>query len=489
MRARSMGTLVSAAVCLSALLGCGGGGGGGSGGGSSDVASFGGAWYFTRTDPTSACGNSPKLGVPITIAQAGADLTLTSNQGSFAGSVSGDIASFPGPLIVFHVDTSQYVRYTSVSVQRNGTALEGTAEVSVSASPSGTPATCQGDAAILIVPEMRLESFNLAGATDVALDAPLIFRFTDDVDPASVTPDSLQILGTAPFFWATPVVVDGRELALLPYLPNFADYSDAGLSPGADYDLVLPDLLSTDTIRSTRGAPLAQRALHTFRTVPSVVFVEPRRPLVHSPGPLASPLGRGDEDGCLNNPGNGLFSFPGFQAGATASDTLLCLLNEGPPHVIPELCDPAHDARNVGTPSAASPGQVDLPALRIRLNEPVDPADVVLRDAGTLRSVNVQLWRVGDAAGSPIAVDASNQMQVNDPLVVQDYLQTEVILVASNAVPPGTYLVNVRGLTDLAGNPLVTSDAPSPSIGGYQGIEAAVAGVVPPGYRLYFRTP
>lgn len=148
-----------------------------------------------------------------------------------------------------------------------------------------------------------------------------------------------------------------------------------------------------------------------------------------------------------------------------------------------------HDARGVGTPSAASPGMVDLPGIRVRLNEPVDPADVELRAAGTLRTVNVQLWHVGDAAGAPIAIDASNQIQVNAPLVVQDYLQTEVILVAPSAVPPGTYLVNVRGLTDLAGNPLVTSDAPSPSIGGYQGIEAAVAGVVPPGYRLYFRTP
>jgi hypothetical protein len=217
------------------------------------------------------------------------------------------------------------------------------------------------------------------------------------------------------------------------------------------------------------------------------LFVEPFRPLVHAPGPYASPPGRGDEDGCLNNATNSLYAFPGFQIGASAADTLLCRIHEGPPRVVPEGCEPAHDARGQGTPSAVAAGHVDLPAIRVRLNEPIDPGPLAVHPPSQ-RSPTVQLWRVGTVDGDPVPVTASEQVPTNRPLVVQSIEQAEVILVATGPLPPGTYLVNVLGLTDLPGNPLVTTDGPSPADGGYEAIDAAIAGVVPAGRRIYFRT-
>lgn len=329
--------------------------------------------------------------------------------------------------------------------------------------------------------DLVLVGFNLPNIAGVALNQPLIFTFSDDVDPFTVTPDTVQVVGTPSFTFET-TVVDGNLAALLPFIPNFKDYSDSGLAPNTMYSVFLPIFPAVDTVRSTRGRPLVQAESYTFTTVPTNTFIEPRRPLVHEP--LAA---KGDEEGCLQNSAFEPPLYTGaFQSGTSASARLLCLENEGPPHIVLDDCIPTHDQRAVGTPSAVSAGFLDLPAVRVRFNEPLDPVTVYPYIPVTKRSLNVQLWRVGDIDGNPIG--SPTQVPTNEPLLVQDLGQTEAILVASGAQPQGTYLVNIQGVRDLPGNALVISDSPNPALGGYSAIDASLTGTVPPGYRIYFRT-
>jgi hypothetical protein len=349
--------------------------------------------------------------------------------------------------------------------------------------------------------QMVLVGFNLPNIAGVPLNSPLIFTFSADVDPQSVTPDTIQVVGSPSFTFET-IRVDGNLVAELPFIPNFEDFSDSGLAPATQYSVSLPTFPAVDTVRSTNGLPLVMAESFTFVTSPSFTFIEVRRPIDHSPGPITDPDGRGDDDGCINNPDNDLFDelvvCNNFQFGPNrctdpAYDShpmkLLCLKNEGPPRVLPENSIPKPDQRGVGTPSAVAPGLVDLGAIRVRFNEPLDPTTVVPYVPTSQLSLNVQLWRVGDTDANPLPpVPGPIQIKTNKPVVVQNLEQTEAILVATKPELQGTYLINILGLRDLAGNPIVTSDKPDPAEGGYALIDAGLVGKVPPGYRIYFRT-
>jgi hypothetical protein len=444
-----------------------------------------------RTDPLTACGHATQLEMPISITQSGASLTLTTPYGTFAGSVAPDAAFIPGPMVVPGPLPATLVQYISWTLRRDGALIRATATVTT-LSPGIAPLPCTAVANFRIVPEFRLVSFNLDGMDGVALNYPLIFRFNDLVDPASFNPDTLRVVGApGPFFEAFHT--DGDALALLPYTPNFADLFDAGLQPDEEYDVILPAYPETIVLRSIHGAPLALSVSTSFRTVMKAEFVEPRRLLVHAAGPSSFPPGLGDEDGCLNAATNSLYVFPGFQTGTDASAILLCLTNEGGPHVVPEQCVPAHDADDVGSSSADESGKINLPALRIAFDEPIHPAVAAAYDVPGQVATNLQLWHVGDLDANPIPVTAANQVRTNRPVVIQRGSQVpppiaQAILVPLAPQPPGTYVVVVRSLTDLPGSALVTSNEPSPSVGGYAAIDAAISGVVPEGYRYYFRT-
>src|SRR5262245_48025460 len=223
--------------------------------------------------------------------------------------------------------------------------------------------------------DVVLVGFNMPNIAGVPLNYPLIYTFSDNIDPLTATPDTIQVVGSPSFTFET-IVVDGNLVAELPFIPNFEDYSDSGLAPGKTYTVFLPTFPAVDTVRSTRGRPLVTAESFTFNTNPVATFVEPRRPLVHSPGPISQPNpppgAKGDDDGCVQNPTNSHFNGT-FQTGTSADALLLCLKNEGPPHVILDECSPTQDQRAVGTPSAIAGGFLDLPAIRVRFNEPLDP--------------------------------------------------------------------------------------------------------------------
>lgn len=327
-----------------------------------------------------------------------------------------------------------------------------------------------------------LVSFNLPNIAGVPLNQPLIFQFSDDVDPSSVTPDTIQVVGS-PSFTFEQIVVDGNLVAELPFIPNFEDYSDSGLAPAKTYSVFLPIFPAVNTVRSVRGRPLVQAESFSFTTNPTALFIEPRRPLVHTPITV-----QGDESGCVQNQGTTLYDGT-FQFGADPDDQLLCLENEGPPRVVLSNSIPTHDARAVGTPSAVAPGLLDFPAIRVRFNEPLDPISVVPYVPTTRKSINVQLWRVGNINAVPVA---PVQIETNKPFVVQDLNQTEVILVPVKPEQQGTYMVNIQGVRDLPGNLVQTSDRPVQPLlnptDPYAAIDNGLVGQVAPGYRIYFRT-
>jgi hypothetical protein len=339
--------------------------------------------------------------------------------------------------------------------------------------------------------DLVLVGFNLPNLSGITLNNPLIFTFSANIAPSTITPDTLRVVGVeGPFFETT--VVDGNLVALLPRSPNFEDYSDAGLLPNVSYTVSMTTFPDVTTIESATGKPLLEAESFTFVTQPFPVFIEPRRPIVH--GVPWTMGGRSDDAGCLQNRDNDLYLSPTvdpatIQTGSTTGATLLCLQNEGPPRVIEANCTPRHDQQAVGTPSPVAPGLIQLDAVRVRLNENLDPLTVVPYIPTTQIPVNIQLWRVGQKDNSPIATPEA--IQSNKPVVVQDLDQTEIILVPSGAVQQGVYLVNITpALKDLPGNGLRIDDRPDPVPGGYDIYEGAAnfQSAVPPGYRIYFKT-
>jgi hypothetical protein len=442
-----------------------------------------------QTDDDRGCGGGvgPRAPYVASIDQTGATVVAHTPFGDLDGTVAGSRVTLHGTLF----DGVGYTGHTALTLDVHGRTMAGSSAWRYSNSPTFASGVCTGTSTYEVVPEMYLVATNLPGVANVALDQPIIFTFSDDVDPSSVTPDSVPIVGVAapPFRFET-IVVDGPLVALLPSLPSFDDLSDAGLAPGQQYVGSCPIAPAIDVVRSTRGAPLTEATPSVdFVTAFAPYFVEPRRPLAHAPGPLAVPSGRGDEDGCLDDADNALYAFPGFQPGTDDSAVLLCLKGSGAPRVLVGACSPTHDERDVGTPSAVSMGNYDLPAIRIRWNEPVDPRSATPFDSGTRTAGNVQLWRVGDVAGNALPAAGLSPVPTNKPVVVQSLASTEIILVPAGPQPRGIYVVLVRGITDLAGNPFLLSDAPDPSDGGYAAIDAAIDGTVPDGFRLYFRTP
>lgn len=363
--------------------------------------------------------------------------------------------------------------------------------------------------------DLVLLGFNQPEVAGVALNQPLVFTFSTNVDPDSITPDSLRVVGqkvVAPF---TPIpaffeqtVVDGNLVALIPRSPNFDDYTDCGLLWDGEYGVSMPVFPgSFVTIESTDGRPLIQYSdsgdayTYTFRTVTAdrlfsarTAFVETFRPLVHGLDPREG--GNSDDFGCLQNRNNSLFVAPDITEPSAGQQTfsgpgarLLCLENEGVPRVVPELCVPLHDQRAVGTPAAGSNnvGRVDLPAIVVSINEQVDPVTVTPYIPTAKLSVNVQLWRVALLDGTPLV--PPEQIEVNKPLLVQRQGSTQIILVPAGPVLQGIYLVNTLGnVRDLAQNRLRTNDDPNLTGSVYQSLNANLGARVPEGWRLYFQT-
>jgi len=126
---------------------------------------------------------------------------------------------------------------------------------------------------------LRLLEFRQQDFGSVALNEELLFFFSDDLDPASVTSDSLRILDER----GQPVdgerLVRGNALSFLPDLPRASDLSDGGLRPGSSYHVILGGFPRLDGIRSERGTLLSACLRLDFRTADvggtSPLFLDP----------------------------------------------------------------------------------------------------------------------------------------------------------------------------------------------------------------------
>ncbi|MEN8148337.1 MAG: Ig-like domain-containing protein [Planctomycetota bacterium] len=123
----------------------------------------------------------------------------------------------------------------------------------------------------------------------VPLNEIIEFEFSDDLNPDTVRPDTIQIrLGPN---WGKQVAgdfeVEGRFVKFFPRLPVLPDLSDGGLQPASDYRITLPGQPKVATVRSSGNDRLKKKFVHSFRTAaagdPNLFrdnFIDPLPPTV-----------------------------------------------------------------------------------------------------------------------------------------------------------------------------------------------------------------
>jgi hypothetical protein len=131
-------------------------------------------------------------------------------------------------------------------------------------------------------PERGLEllEFRQQDFASVALNEELVFYFSEDLDRASITSDSVRITDAAGADVSGTREVRGDALSFLPDLPCSSDLSDGGLSPGTAYHVTLGGFPRPDGIRGVSGALLSASLQLEFRTAEvgatnSPLFLDP----------------------------------------------------------------------------------------------------------------------------------------------------------------------------------------------------------------------
>ncbi|MEQ1892256.1 MAG: hypothetical protein ABL998_06920 [Planctomycetota bacterium] len=126
--------------------------------------------------------------------------------------------------------------------------------------------------------QLLLLEFRQNGLDTVALNEELAFFFSQELDPSSVTSDSLCILDAE----GRPVRGERRvrreSLTFLPELPRRADLSDGAFVPDATYTVVLGGFPRLDGIRAQSGTLLSATLKLEFRTATigkSPLFLSP----------------------------------------------------------------------------------------------------------------------------------------------------------------------------------------------------------------------
>ncbi len=129
---------------------------------------------------------------------------------------------------------------------------------------------------------LALLNFNLENINGVFLNERLVFEFSTEVDPASVSVDTIQIRFDGSTVDrdgdgspdnpgntnATPpgdFVVKGKKVFFNPRLPVKPTNSDTGFIPTTSYQVVLPASPNL-SVRSRSGRPLTTRFAGTFKT-------------------------------------------------------------------------------------------------------------------------------------------------------------------------------------------------------------------------------
>ena len=113
-----------------------------------------------------------------------------------------------------------------------------------------------------------LVSFDQDSLDNVSLNTKLVFRFSEAVDPATVSEASIQIR-EGPAFGLTvfgEFKVDGAIVSFEPVLPGLCDLSDAGFKADTQYRAQLVGFPEQFAIRNMNGQPLNTTRTREFRT-------------------------------------------------------------------------------------------------------------------------------------------------------------------------------------------------------------------------------
>lgn len=116
---------------------------------------------------------------------------------------------------------------------------------------------------------LQLEQFRPANTTGVFLNEPLVFHFSEGLDPTSVLPTAVQIVARngertrARGDW----LLAGNKLTFQPAPVLAPDLSDGGYLPDTTYDISLAGFPRLDALRDLTGVPLERSLSLTFTTV------------------------------------------------------------------------------------------------------------------------------------------------------------------------------------------------------------------------------
>ena len=115
-----------------------------------------------------------------------------------------------------------------------------------------------------------LTSFLQAGQDNVPLNRILEFRFSEPVDPASVTPGSIQIRRGGAFGLTAQgtFTADGSVVRFFPRLPSLCDLSDAGFATDTTYRVQLMGYPEEFSVKNSKGQPLTTTVTYEFHTLP-----------------------------------------------------------------------------------------------------------------------------------------------------------------------------------------------------------------------------
>ncbi len=133
---------------------------------------------------------------------------------------------------------------------------------------------------------LELIGFRQNGFTGVALNEELVFHFSEELDPGSITGGSVRILDELGQSATGSLRARGNALSFLPDLPRTTALTDGGFRPATSYRVELGGFPRPDGIRSREGALLSATLLLDFRTA------EPRgeHPLFLDPFTGPNPL-------------------------------------------------------------------------------------------------------------------------------------------------------------------------------------------------------
>jgi hypothetical protein len=99
------------------------------------------------------------------------------------------------------------------------------------------------------------------------LNEPLVFHFSDELDPASVTPSSARVLDIAGRLVAGRFHVEGNRLVFEPRLPRQPDLQDGGFRPSSEVRVELSGFPVPSGLRSRGGQVLEASFSSSFEVV------------------------------------------------------------------------------------------------------------------------------------------------------------------------------------------------------------------------------